>query len=178
MMRYARIVDGFVAEIISPMDGFALGARFAPDFVASLVECPGEVEQGWAYDGNTFAAPAPPEVTQDNLIVYAANQRWQIETGGITVGGAQIATDRDSQAMVNGAYTYVQASGAASVSYKAASGFVTISADALTAIALAVGAHVQACFAVEADINARIKAGDITSGTQIDAYAWPRNGGG
>ena len=87
------------------------------------------------------------------LPAYAAGKRWLVETGGITVAGAHIQTDRDSQAMITGAYAYAQANPDATINYKAEGGFVALTAAQMTAIGLAVGAHVQACFAAEAAIE-------------------------
>jgi hypothetical protein len=106
-----------------------------------------------------------------DLAGYAAAKRYAVETGGITVAGARIATDRVSQAMIGNAFAYVQASGAATVSYKTDGGFVTLSADQIKVVALAVGAHVQACFAAEDAVDAGIHATPptITTGAQVDA---------
>jgi len=108
-----------------------------------------------------------------SLIAYAAIKRWQVETGGITVAGAAIDTSRESQAMITGAYAYSQANPSETISYKAISGWVTIDAATMTAIATAVGAHVQACFAAEASAAAEIEAGTITTTAEIDAADWP-----
>jgi len=43
----------------------------------------------------------------------------------------------------------------------------------MAAIATAVGAHVQACFAAENAVQAAITAGTITTTAEIDAAAWP-----
>ena len=109
----------------------------------------------------------------DRLLAYAADKRWQVETGGIEVGGAAIDTSRESQAMITGAYAYSQANPAETISYKATSGWVTIDAATMAAIATAVGAHVQACFAIEASVAAEIEDGTITTTEQIDAADWP-----
>jgi hypothetical protein len=116
----------------------------------------------WVFD--TIDAPIFVDLTS-----YAANARFLKETGGITVNGAAIQTDRDSQAMISNAYAYVTASGAASVSYKTASGFVTMDAATLKAVALAIGAHVQACFAIEGSVGAAIAAGSIKTTADVDA---------
>ena len=110
-----------------------------------------------------------------NLVAYAAAKRYAVETGGILVGGAKVATDRDSQAMIGNAFAYITASGAASVRFKASSGWITLSADQVKALALAVGAHVQAAFAAEDDLDAAINASPptVTTTAQIDAAAWP-----
>ena len=125
------------------------------------------------------ALAAPP--TKAALIAYAAAKRWEIETGGIVQAAARIDTSRESQSLIANAHAYVQASGAASVAYKAASGWVTLDAATITAVALAVGAHVQACFALENQIDTQIAAGTITTTAQIDdpttvaLAAWPPN---
>jgi len=177
MLRYARIQTGVVAEPpfelpegVEPEQVFGSNAPGA--YVLCLDEAVGE---GWAYDGVAFAAPAPlpppPPPTAAELSIHAADRRYAVETGGITVNGAPIATDRVSQAMIGNAYAYVQASGAASVSYKTAAGFVTLTADQVKAVALAVGAHVQACFKAEDDVDAAINASPptLTTVAEIDA---------
>ena len=125
--------------------------------------------QGWTYDGKTFTAPAAPAPVPVDLKAYAASARYAKETAGITVNGAPIATDRDSQALITGAYSYVLAKPDATINFKSASGFVTLTADQIQAIALAVGAHVQACFAAEAQIDADIQSGKVTTTAQVDA---------
>lgn len=103
------------------------------------------------------------------LVAYAATARYARETGGINVAGAPIATDRDSQALITGAYSYVLAKPDATIVFKSTSGFISLTADQIQAIALAVGAHVQACFAAEGQIDADIQAGKVTTAAQVDA---------
>lgn len=114
---------------------------------------------------DVFAAQYPGGM----LDAYAAAQRYAIETAGLDVGGATIDTSRDSQSMIANAYAYTQASGATSVTYKASSGWVTMSADQIKAVALAVGAHVQALFVKEKTIDDAITAGTITTRSAVDA---------
>ncbi|MFD2142881.1 DUF4376 domain-containing protein [Ancylobacter oerskovii] len=124
-------------------------------------------------DGNgrpILVQPLPPDI---DLATYAAAKRWAIETAGIVVNGASIATDRESQGLITGAFVYVQANPSATVQFKAADGFVTLDAAAVTTIANAVAAHVQACFAAERDVLAGIVAGTVTDPADIDAWAWP-----
>lgn len=110
---------------------------------------------------------------RQHLIDYAGNKRWLVETGGIIVGEAMIDTSRASQAMITGAYSYSQAHPAELIQFKAVSGWVQIDAGTVSAIATAVGSHVQACFAVEAAVSAAIEAGTIASIEDIDAADWP-----
>jgi len=109
---------------------------------------------------------APPV----DLIAYAANRRWQVETGGITVGGALIDTSRESQAMITGAYNYAQVRPDKLIKFKAASGWVELDAATVAAIATAVGDHVQACFDAEAEVVAAITDGTVTTVEQVAAY--------
>lgn len=177
---YARVVNGIVAEppFALPAD-VAAGTIFAADVLAQLVVVPaaqvGEVAERWTFANGVFAAPVPVAPAKADLIAYAAAKRWSVETGGIVVGGASIDTSRDSQAMIANAHAYVVAGGVASIDYKAESGWATMDAATVMAVALAVGAHVQACFAAEKAVGVAIEAGTITTYAEIDAAAWPPN---
>lgn len=103
------------------------------------------------------------------LDVYAAACRFRKETGGIVINGAMIATDRESQAMINGAFNYVSVNPDKVISYKAGNKFVSLTSDEVKAVAGAVGGHVQACFDKEAFVLAQIAAGAISSVQDIDA---------
>lgn len=103
------------------------------------------------------------------LLAELAQKRWEIETGGVTVGGSPIMTDRESQALISGAFALVQQHPDTTIRFKTPSGFVTLDAEQMTAIAIAVAQHVQACFALEADIAADIASGEITTTAEIDA---------
>ncbi len=78
--------------------------------------------------------------------------------------------DRASQSLITGAYNYVQANPDVLVKFKTAAGFVEVTATQMTAIANAVGAHVQAAFAAEGEINQQIIAGTLTTPAEIDAF--------
>ena len=114
-----------------------------------------------------------PEPAPVDLYAYAASKRFAVETGGTVLNGMQIMTDRASQSLITGAYNYVQANPDVLVKFKTAAGFVEVTATQITAIANAVGAHVQASFAAEGEINQQIIAGNITTPAEIDAFAWP-----
>lgn len=169
-MRYARLDAGVVVEFFET-DG-DIAEMFHPSLV--WIACDQDVDFGWRLDGEALVPPAaPPPASKDELIAYAADKRWRVETGGITVGGALIDTSRESQSMITGAYAYSQPNPAETITYKATSGWVTIDAATMAAIATAVGAHVQACFGAEAAVAAEIEAGTITTTAEIDAADWP-----
>ncbi len=132
-----------------------------PETPASLLA----IVAGWS--------PEPPPV---DLYAYAASKRFAVETGGIVLNGMQVMTDRASQSLITGAYNYVQANPDVLVKFKTAAGFVELTVTQMTAIANAVGAHVQASFAAEGAVNAAIVAGTITTKAEVDAFAWPSGG--
>jgi hypothetical protein len=170
MSKYARIENGIVIEVLDAQAGFTIGDMFHPDIAAQFVACDDDVEPNWTVSGNVFAAPVAPTV---DLVAYAAAKRFDVETGGITVNGASIATDRDSQNMINGGYNYAQANPDKPIQFKAVSGWVELDHDTMVAIANAVGNHVQACFALESSVDKEIAAGTIKTTTEIDAKDWP-----
>lgn len=115
------------------------------------------------------AALVPARPTPDDLRTHAAARRFDRETAGIVIGGVTVDTSRTSQALITGALAYVQTAVDASVEFKAASGWTTLSADEILNVALAVGAHVQHCFAAERSVDEAITAGSVTTYAQIDA---------
>ncbi len=143
---------------------------FGPDIAKDMSPCDSTVQQGWVYDGKGgFAAPPPPPPpTADVLRAYSAAARFAKETGGIKVGNAPIATDRESQAMITGALAGAQLNPNITAAWKTTSGFVTINAAQINAIATAVLAHVQACFAAEQQVDDAITSGTITTTAQVD----------
>lgn len=62
-MRYGRIVDNAVAEIVTPIDGFDIADCFAPAIVATLCPVADDVQAGWVkQEDGSFAAPVVEEV--------------------------------------------------------------------------------------------------------------------
>ncbi|WP_267550090.1 DUF4376 domain-containing protein [Rhizobium rhizogenes] len=116
-----------------------------------------------------------PEPVPVDLYAYAATKRYAVETAGVVIDGMRVMTDRASQSLITGAYNYVQANPDVFVKFKTASGFVDLTATQMTAIANAVGAHVQASFVAEGEVNKQIVAGAITTTAGVDAFAWPSN---
>lgn len=140
-----------------------LGGGFNPSVIVSedeLIEVLGRLAPGVF---PTFPA---------GLSAYAANARYNKETGGITVSGIAVPTDRQTQAQLTGAFNYVGVTPSATIQWKLADGaFVALDAAQITAIATAVAVHVQACFAAEATLYVGIAASPptITTFAQIDA---------
>lgn len=131
----------------------------------------------------TVNAGPPPETLEN---VYAAKVadlaawRYSKEVSGIYVGGAQIRTDRESQAQITSAFVTLSQGFVGSVSFKAANGWAEITLVQLEPIARAVSQHVQACFDAEKLISEALKTifEDITKDESVrvadlKAYQFP-----
>jgi hypothetical protein len=112
-----------------------------------------ELQAAWA-----ASVPTMEQVRQWKC-AGLAELRWEKETGGTTFNGLSIATDAVSQTKIIGAVVGAQIDPNAVINWKTADGaFVTLDAHAITAVAMAVRAHVQACFDREAELKAEIEA--------------------
>lgn len=63
-MIWARISDGLVAELITT--DADVNTLYTPEIVATLVKADNTVREGWAWDGQAFAAPITPLPTIDD----------------------------------------------------------------------------------------------------------------
>lgn len=107
------------------------------------------------------------------LIAIAADKRYRVETGGKTIMGATFRTDRESQGLISGAAALTKITGQ-SIKWKTPAGFIEATAGQIEQVAIAVGNHVQACFAAEAEIIGLIEAGTVTTRDQIEDWSgWP-----
>lgn len=94
-------------------------------------------------------------------------RRWEVETGGIVVSGAAIATDALTQAKLSGALQLVQDDDQVVIDWKGADGtWVQLDAATVTAVARAVGLHVQACFSREKALHEAVDAAE--DGADLD----------
>lgn len=123
---------------------------------------------GWKWDGTNFVDPNILSKTE--LYSYAAKKRYEKETGGITVSGTYISTDRQSQAMINGAFSFSQVFPNQTIKWKVTDGvFADLNAQTITGIAAAVATHIQTCFATEASVNSQVQTESITTREEIDS---------
>ena len=95
---------------------------------------------------------------KDRLKAKLADVRYQHEVGGVTINGALVKTDRESQATITGAYARASVNPATTVSWKADNGFVVIDAEEIIFFGDAVFSHVQGCFDLERHFNELIDA--------------------
>lgn len=81
------------------------------------------------------------------LGAYIRARAYELETGGMTVGGVRIPTGRDDQAMLSGAVNYLALNPTVRIDWQGEDGtFTTLGKAQVEAIASAVGTHVQAHF--------------------------------
>ena len=104
------------------------------------------------------AGPLPPEYTVqpvtpplDKPAVLSA-YRFLRETEGITVNGAEIRTDRETQAMLLGARTKAKEDDQYTIVWKAVNGFINLNSVQIITVADTVADHVQKCFAAESHV--------------------------
>ena len=121
------------------------------------------------------ALPTLDELRALKLSELAA-LRWERETGGTLFNGMPVATDAVSQTKYIGAVVGAQIDPDTIINWKMADGsFVSLDAQSITAVAMAVRAHVQACFDREAEMKTQIEA--ATTAEELAALdlntGWP-----
>jgi hypothetical protein len=121
------------------------------------------------------ALPKLEELRARKLAELAAF-RWETETGGTVLNGMPVATDAVSQTKYIGAVVGAQMDLNGVIYWKMADGtFVPLDAQAIKGVAMAVRAHVQACFDNEAMLKAEIETATTAEGiAAIDLNTgWP-----
>lgn len=177
MPRFALINNYQVMEVITDTEEFAVSLAYESTI-------PHETAQpGWTYTDGVLSPPVVPGEPQPPLVVWtldmfrdalkgaATEQRWMVETSGITLGGILVGTTIADQNRI----ASVLLSPVTQVDFKATSGWVTLDIETIRAIAAAIAAHVQACFSAERAHHAAIDALSTIAAAQ--AYdvttGWP-----
>ena len=132
-----------------------------------LMDAYAEVMTVW---GDHIIEPTLDELKAAKRDEIAA-ARYDAETGGVDLNGVKIATDRGSQGLLTAAVVTARLDPEFKTRWKCADGrFVQLDAVQLRAIGDAVTAHVEACFAREAELCELIDAAD--SPEAIAAVVW------
>lgn len=137
--------------------------QFDADLYAQAAKWCNETQKATIEDkGDCYEVVALPEPTFDELKaqkkVEIAAARYTAETGGCTVNGVLIDTERDSQALITGAALAAVIDNGYSLNWKTGSGFIHLTAPEILAIAQAVRAHVQKCFDREGELVSVVDA--------------------
>lgn len=115
--------------------------------------------------------PPPSAIAIQRAAAELANLRWQQEIGGVTLpDGVRILTTREAQAQLAGAVTALtEGHVTPPIEWKAASGWVDLSAESLRAASRIVARHVQASFASERKVARYIGAEGVTARATLRA---------
>lgn len=107
---------------------------------------------------------------RDLKLAALAAKRWEVETGGIVIGGLSVKTDEDTQRKITGAYVQALRNPDMTVRWKVGpASFVTLDAATLLAIGDAVTAHIQQAFDHESELVEQIvDASDWTELSAVD----------
>ena len=115
------------------------------------------------------------ERDKQSLMNRIARTRYEHETGGTTVDEMHVATDRQSQALVSGAFSSAKDAKETgepfSIRWKSAGGWVELDADQMIGLGRAVRAHVQACFDREKDLTEAVADGTFEE--SMLSEGWP-----
>jgi hypothetical protein len=160
MADYALLIDGTLRELRQyderPLDIPHKKVSWHP-----VVRDEGPTAFTGLENGSWVVRAALPtlEELRARKLAELAGLRWEKETGGTVFNGMPVATDAVSQTKYIGAVVGAQIEPAAVINWKMADGtFVPLDAQAITAVAMAVRAHVQACFDREAELKAQVEA--------------------
>lgn len=178
--RATTFIPLLTTEIACPFSGntenMAVEAyayiKTLPEWAAAIDDDEGESSPA----GESLPVFVPPDVAEMQLdqakaamIAALAAYRFGRETGGVTVNGINILTDRESQATLTGAYVAVQLKPTRLIKWKGSDGVWTqIDKATVEFLAGAVADHVEACFDVESDKAAEIQA--LTTVEAVQAY--------
>lgn len=108
-------------------------------------------------DRSVYTQEQKIQILKDKLSTLNKNIRKDIELGGIDFYGFHIETDRESQAMITGAYTKAKDNSELSINWKATNGWITLTSEQIIAVGDVVFNHVQKCFNTEENILSQIQ---------------------
>ena len=160
MQENARVTvqDGAVV-VSTDLDGRTPGADFEGIFRGSqsieVLAGPDDVEFGPLEPGE---GETTLSVAKARKLRELAAARYAAEVAGVVVNGATVRTDRESQAMITGAALAATQNTDYTCKWKTESGFVTLTAAQIIAVATSVRAHVQAQFDREAELIVQVNA--------------------
>jgi hypothetical protein len=100
-------------------------------------------------------AAAVKQAAIDNI----AARRYAAETAGVTINGMQVATDRDSRALITGAALSAFIDSTYVCRWKTPEGFIDLDAPTLIFISQSLRDYVQACFDREEALQLLVEKG-------------------
>lgn len=162
MPYYAQLDAQSICFAISELSEIESSPSLVPidSFDASLI---GKHWTGIAWGD---AQPQSFEIRQANALADLAAHRYEVETGGATFQGWPVPTGRESQALINAAYTLAR-DGYWLGGWKFADGiYRPLTSEQVIGMALTVAEHVSAAFAREGQIAAQLRAATDDAGLE------------
>ncbi|WP_432728574.1 DUF4376 domain-containing protein [Variovorax sp. W6] len=99
---------------------------------------------------HAWSDPRTPDDRRTQLKADLAEQRWNAETGGLTLpDGLRVRTGREDRAALAQMLADMEAGAIDQVDFKTTDGFVTLTREEVRVISRAIADHVQACFTAE-----------------------------
>lgn len=122
------------------------------------------------WNGEDFVAPTFEDL-RDRKYREIATARYNAEIAGVTINGASIRTDRETQAVLTAVCLQAYIDSGYSLNWKTGDGtFVSLPAEQIMAFGIAVRAHVQSCFDYEAELLPLIASAETEA--ELDAIKW------
>jgi hypothetical protein len=134
-----------------------------------IITAPESTDESEGYEIGPLSEPTLEDIKAIKR-AEIANARWSAEVGGVEVGGISIDTSRESQALITGAALQAMIDKDYVCQWKTAAGFVTLDAEAIMAVAVAVREHVQECFNREAALSAEVEAAETAE--EVEGIEW------
>lgn len=172
-MRYAiyKIIDGKIDRfMLSDPSTVAIQCQEGEEFYLNCPDTATHIINNEPVTIIPEVVPPPLGEVKAAKLAELASARYTEEVGGIVVGGVTIATDREGQSMLTGAYVSLKQGLMQSVNWKGDDGWVTATLTEIEPIAQAVGLHVQQCFTKESQLSAQVNAASTIEA--VNAIAW------
>ena len=123
------------------------------------------------WNGAEWVETVTVEEMKARKLAELAEYRWNEEVSGLTLpNGAEIKTDRESQALLTGAAFSATLDPDTPIEWKGANGWVVLMPQEVLQIAGLVRKHVQACFSKERALGEKVNA--CTSAEEVEAIVW------
>lgn len=164
-LQDASLPEGVVHVVDAPMPL----AQFADLEEGKVTLVDGHWTRTWTL------TPWTPDRVRSHLKDRVTQKRWDVETGGITLAnGARVDTTIEDQNRIASTVAIGATMSVTGIDFKGADGWITLELPALTAIANAIGHHVQQCFSAERAHHAAIDQLDYEALLAYDVdTGWP-----
>lgn len=119
---------------------------------------------------NGTAWVVPFSVKKSRKYAEIASARWAYETAGMPFNGNVIKTDRESVALLKGAYDEAIKDNEYTVNWKGENGFIKLTSEQIIVLYQKVKAHVQSAFDAEMMIDTQIASAQTEE--ELDKIHW------